>query len=362
MSSLSSKVKIFDNLKQFSKTLLIHHWDTDGICSAALLINFLKNLDNSIFITNRSGQLGVYWLDDKEIDEITSNNYSAIAIVDYNIPALYIKKLQDRAHCPILFFDHHKQVKIPNIFHYNPLLGGASEDEFPSTSWVITHFLGRSIDFLALLGAVGDRETRVKECPRVWQKLNTWSQRYGIPFEDFLLMARLLDTNYIIGNTKEVEAAVPFVASNFNNPTAILNNKKWQENLQLIDQEIETQLKKPNVYEDRWLLAKHICTKYNIISTVTRKLVWEDGCHIALVMNKRGPSGYSQIYVRNNLGLDFTGIIKAAKREGFSVGGKQDVVGIICPKAKAENFFNYLLEQLRKSVANKRGLVTNKPV
>jgi hypothetical protein len=356
---LFRKAKIFDNLKQFSKTLLIHHWDTDGICSAALLINFLKNLDNSIFVTNRSGQLGLYWLDDKEIDEIVNGNYSAIAIVDYNIPALYIKKLQDKTHCPILFFDHHKQVKISDIFHYNPLLDGASESEFPSTSWVISQFLGRSTDFLALLGAVGDRETLIKECPAVWQELNTWSQSYKLPFEDFLLIARLLDTNYMMGDIKEVEAAVPFVAANSNNPAAVLNNKKWQENLRLIDQEIKTQLKKPNVYEDRWLLAKRICTKYNIISTVTRKLVWEDKCHIALVMNEEGPSGYSQIYVRNNLGLDFTGIIKTAKREGFSVGGKQDVVGILCPKAKVENFFNYLLERLKSTTKTKEPLRTS---
>jgi len=47
------------------KGLIIHHWDTDGICSAKLLIEYLKDKQ----IDNKTPVIGNYYLTDEELSK-----------------------------------------------------------------------------------------------------------------------------------------------------------------------------------------------------------------------------------------------------------------------------------------------------
>jgi single-stranded DNA-specific DHH superfamily exonuclease len=56
--------------------LLIHHWDTDGICSARLLLEKLTNKK----IVNVTPELGNYFLTEEELSAYTA--YDFIFVVD----------------------------------------------------------------------------------------------------------------------------------------------------------------------------------------------------------------------------------------------------------------------------------------
>ena len=55
--------------------LLIHHWDTDGICSACLILKKLEGKN----IVNKTPNLGNYFLTDEEIKKYS--DYDFIIIV-----------------------------------------------------------------------------------------------------------------------------------------------------------------------------------------------------------------------------------------------------------------------------------------
>jgi len=60
--------------------LLIHHWDTDGISSARLILEHFTNKN----ITNVTPQLGNYYLTNEELNNYTKYDY--IIIADMNLP------------------------------------------------------------------------------------------------------------------------------------------------------------------------------------------------------------------------------------------------------------------------------------
>jgi single-stranded DNA-specific DHH superfamily exonuclease len=72
-SSKSSKPEL-ESVKNYEKGLIIHHWDTDGISSAALLLQYLRKEKNKLDIKNYTPPIGNYRLSDDEIEKISSNS------------------------------------------------------------------------------------------------------------------------------------------------------------------------------------------------------------------------------------------------------------------------------------------------
>jgi single-stranded DNA-specific DHH superfamily exonuclease len=135
------------------KGLLIHHWDSDGICSARLLLEKLPKT-----VVNTTPVLGQYFLTEKEMESFASFDF--IIIVDMALPEDNIRRLAKKA--KILIFDHHLQQIIPGVFHHNPIAQGKDPLVYPSASWIVNEFLGNTINLFALLGVVGDHEKRIQ--------------------------------------------------------------------------------------------------------------------------------------------------------------------------------------------------------
>ena len=76
---------MFDDLK--GKGLIIHHWDTDGICSARLLLEYLDDMN----IVNKTPVLGNYYLTEGEISDFSKYDYAII--LDMSLPEDNILKL-----------------------------------------------------------------------------------------------------------------------------------------------------------------------------------------------------------------------------------------------------------------------------
>jgi len=276
---------ILENLQ--GKGLIIHHWDTDGICSARLLLKHLhdKNIDN------KTPELGNYYLTKEE--QKNYSNYDYIIIADMSFPEDNILKLAKKS--KILIFDHHLGKEIKQVYHHNPIIKGEKPDKHPSASWIINTYLNNPINIYAILGIIGDHEQKIKNNPVFYKIITDFCKENHLTFNDLLKMVYLIDTNYKIGDKKAVEEA-PRELLSINSPEDKLNNEKWNKNLEKLNKEIQKILDQPHE-EIKDVIFKKINTPYNIISTITRRIAWETGKN-TLVINTGFFPKEDQIYMR----------------------------------------------------------------
>jgi single-stranded DNA-specific DHH superfamily exonuclease len=324
---------MFNELK--GNGLLIHHWDTDGICSARLLLEKLS--DKSM--VNRTPQLGNYFFTEEELIEYSKYNF--IIIADMALPEQNILRLAKKA--KIMIFDHHLQPVIKQVLHHNPIIKGDSPNEYPSASWIINEYLGNPVNLFALLGIIGDHEQKIKNNELFFKTVTNFCHKYNLTFDDMLRMVYLLDSNYKLGDKSAVEET-PHTLLTYTNSNDILNNSKWNENYTKLNNEIKNQLEEP-VVETNGIILKKMDTEYNIISTITRKLAWSSGKN-TVVVNTGFFKEMDQVYVRGK--KDAGPLIKRGKELGFKCGGKKEVLGAIVPKNKTDLYVKEILDFLSK--------------
>jgi len=312
------------------KVLLIHHWDTDGICSAKLLLEKLKDKD----ITNITPTLGNYYLTEKELEKYTK--YDFVIVADMNLPEENILRLSENA--KVMIFDHHLGKEIKTVFHHNPVIKGEDPDKYPSASWIVNDYLGNDINLFALLGIVGDHEQKIKNNPEFSKKIDEFCKENNLSFDDLHKMAYLLDTNYKIGDKSSVEKA-PHMLLNIEKADEILNNKTWNKNYENLENEMNKILNTPGE-EINDIIFHKISTPYNIISTITRKIAWNSGKN-TLVVNTGFFEDKDQIYMRSKKNAE--PIIKKGKELGLKCGGKKEVLGAIVPKDKTNMFIEEIM-------------------
>ena len=315
--------------------LLIHHWDTDGICSASMVIEEIgEEIDNMVpFIGN-------YFLTEEEKE--MCSGYDKIYIVDLALPEEDITSLLK--HAGVTIFDHHLYKPIEGVELINPLMRGEEQYRYPSTTWVLKEHFGRKVDLLAVLGVVGDNEERIME-NRIFRKvIERFCKREKIRFEDLLRAVHLIDSNYKLNMKKEVEE-IPWLLRDMDIKD-ILEHPVWNRNNEILEKEIQEIVSN----EDAWIkkgktLIIEINTTHNIISSIARKIAWSTGMD-TVVMN-RGLNRHVQIYVRSKNNL--TRLIDLLKEKNLKAGGKRDVVGILAERERAEEILEFVVNFLEKN-------------
>lgn len=315
------------------KGLLIHHWDTDGICSARLLIEHLSKIN----ITNKTPILGNYFLTNKELQNYT--NYDFIIIADMALPEDNVLELSKKT--KVMIFDHHIQQEIKQVFHYNPVIKEKKPEKHPSTSWIINSFLKNDVNLFALLGIVGDHEEKIENNKPFYKMITDFCNKNNLDFDSMLKMAYLLDSNYKIGDKNAVEKT-PHLLLRHGSSKYILENPQWNKNLTKLNEEIKKQRQTPQDTINETIL-KRINTQYNIISTITRMVAWESGKN-TIVINTGFFKDKDQIYMRSNKNVE--PMIMHGKSLGFKCGGKKEVLGAVVPKDKTNFFVKELLDFL----------------
>ena len=123
-------------LEKTGTHLIVHHWDTDGITSAALLVKALE-LEG---FTNMTAPIGDFRFDDRIWNAIEKAD--VLYVLDFNVP-----NEVERVRIPTLFIDHHNQgrIKNPLVEQVNPSLG---DKYYPSCSLVVSERFGL---FLSLI-------------------------------------------------------------------------------------------------------------------------------------------------------------------------------------------------------------------
>jgi hypothetical protein len=318
------------------KGLLIHHWDTDGICSAKLILDYVGDR----IIANKTPILGNYFLTEKELADC--KGFDFIIIVDMNLPEQNILKLAENA--DVFIFDHHLGKVVNQVFHHNPVIKGENPDEYPSASWIVNDYLKNDVNLYALLGIIGDHEQKIQTNPHFSKIIDDFCSKQNLSFENLHDMAYLIDSNYKKGDKQAVEQA-PFYLINNPGPHAILEHETWKRNLVELDEEINTILQESTDKIDS-IIMKTLHTKSNIISTITRKIAWNNN-QDTVVVNKGYFDDEDQLYVRT-INKDMQPMIMKGKEYGFKCGGKKEVLGAILPKEKTESFVNEIVTYLSK--------------
>jgi len=296
--------------------LIVHHWDTDGICSAAKLAKALKPES----FVNMSPEIGDFSFSQRIKDAI--EEHDEVYILDLNLPH-EIEGVKKK----ITFIDHHIQGRIENdlVEQINPLLEGKDPGEYPSCTTVLSDRFD-DWDLLSALGAIGDIGEKALEVPRVKEQL----ELAGIGFKEAQHIVSLIDSNYLAVDLRSVEEAVKVVLSS--DPSELLNRVEWIERFNDIQRTVEDSLGKREDL-DGFTIVDY-SSPYNIVSKLARKAVWEMGYSGALVIN-RDFHGKGQTYFRvspETAGrIDIASIIARLKDIGINAGGKREVVGSVYP-------------------------------
>jgi len=310
--------------------LIVHHWDTDGIVSAVLVVKALKLED----FVNVTPPIGEFRFDNRIWKEIEKSE--KLYVLDLNLPQ-EVENIEKET----IFIDHHiqKRIKNPHVKQINPVLDGR---DFPSASFVVSEYFSLW-NYLSTLGAVGDIGERAFSIKKVLELLNS----EGIKKEEALKLVQLIDSNYIVMERESVEKSVNVILEL--EPKELLEYEKWNKNLELISEAIEDAISNIKVIKDNIAFIEFE-SKFNIISKVARKIVWEMNYDGAIVVNKNF-NGKGQIYFRISSNLvdkiKMNEIINTLKSKGFNAGGKKDVLGCICDKKEIDEVLNVINDYLR---------------
>jgi len=310
--------------------LVVHHWDTDGICSAAIAVTFFDK--SGATWENCTPPIGRFELDESVTGRI--GKAEEVYFLDLNMvdAAKAVEK-------PVVFIDHHSQEKVekPGFKHVNPVLEG---QRVPSASWVTSDYFS-TWNHLSAIGAVGDMGEKLfsTEFGGIAEKILL---RHGMTKQDALKAANLMDSNYIVMDREAVEGSVEFAA--FAEPEELLKKEEWLKNVNKIKEEVESTLSNLRVTAGvAWI---EFSSNFNIISKIVRRMVWDEGFNAAVAVN-RNFSNMAQLYVRfRNPSPVIARLIPELKAKGFNAGGKDDVMGAVCPKNRVDEAIRVVEEVL----------------
>jgi len=306
-------------------SLIIHHWDTDGIASAALIASIVERRGKEW--ENITPHIGIYSFSSDILE--AADGLDEVYVVDLNVPTEELLKLAKVCR-RVIFIDHHsnqRPIVSRKILYINPITFGSTEREFPSTTWVISDIYSEW-GYLSALGALGDLGVNKlrKYCmePQVRELLKCAM----LSIEDARALVRLLDSFSIVRDRIGVMSVVKDLLRE--NPKKLLHNKRLNKNLKAIENEIRRVMK--NVTEDGGIAVVTFNSNYDVVSKVARALVWDHGYKAAIVANLKEINGAYKVYLRLNPEtageIDIGKILDEIRRKGIQCGGKVDVLGV----------------------------------
>ncbi len=304
--------------------MILHHWDTDGIASAAIYIKIFG--EDTLFTPT----IGNYFLSAEDFSKVSKSE--KLVILDMNLPDA--EKLCK--HADLYIYDHHRASAVQCAKeHYNPYLKG---ENYPSCTTVLKERFYYKPDYLVALGIVGDTGPNARQL-KEWKIVRKVMEESGFDFETLTRITYLLDSSYKLNKRQEVLDNVHLLLEGMQ---AVLENEQLNRNLELLENEINMWVNEAEDFGSYFFLRMQ--SEHHIISTVTRKLVWELG-KPAIVVNEK--SDRDEFYIRSqDTTFDTAPLIEFAKQKGFRAGGKKEVMGAVLPKGKGLEFANAILELL----------------
>ncbi len=326
---LTERSRLEQALGEHPMHLIVHHWDTDGVTSAALLVKAL-GLEE---FTNMTAPIGEFRFDERVWDAI--EKAEKLYVLDFNVPDEV-----EKVRIPTLFIDHHTQPRIGNplVEQLNPSLNGSY---YPSNSLVVSEHFGvrNAWSALGVVGDIGEKAFKLDVVNELLRKAN-------LSRAEALRLVELIDSNYIAVEREAVEEAVRVLLEN--EIRALLEYGPWVKKAEAIRGAIEDALS--SVEDKNGFAFVEFESPFNVISKVARKLVWELDYRGAVVLN-RDFHGKAQAYFRISPAeagrIDIAEAIARLKGLGTNSGGKREVLGCVCDGDKIEKALAIIEEYLR---------------
>jgi hypothetical protein len=330
------------------KGILLHHWDTDGICSSVILRQELAKTHPDVKWTLFTPRIGNYFLTQKELEMFRKERPDEFVIVDMAIPTDQVKILSGYVE-RLTHFDHHYQPphNIPNVKHYNPVSQGKEQSQYPAATFVLMEHFHRKMDLPTTLGVVGDLEHKVFDNAVAGPKVKAYGVEHGLGYGDLMRMVDLINSNFKTDDAQGVRTAADKLAEAGEDPAPILFNEDWQKKATFISEQVGEWLKEPFEDMGQFILLR-MSSSCHIISTVGRHLFRRYDRQVVLV--NTGLQGIDQIYVR---GTDMRPAIEYARGKGLRAGGKTDAFGAVLEKGKLDEFLPGLLDVLKGKKSKK---------
>ncbi len=315
--------------------IVVHHWDADGISSAAILMRERGRMP--VF----TPPIGEFRFDPRVESGVYSSKLTYF--VDLNMPSDVLGLVERGLLKKAVFIDHHIQDPISHekIVYHNPLERG---EVYPSASFVVSELFNHT-SYLTVLGAAGDVGERLFEIEGFAEKAEKILESEGISRKDLLRAVKLIDSNYITLDRYGVEEAVFFLhTAEFDD---VLGREEWIEKAEEVEQDVEKAVSSAKISGD--VTFAFFYSPNAVISKVARELVWRRGAKVCVAVN-RGFNGKYQLYVRLSRGDErMKELARRLKALGINAGGKAEVVGSVfeADEEKLKKALSEVLDVLR---------------
>lgn len=326
---------MFEDLQGLTKGVVIHHWDTDGIVSAALLRNYFRQQFPDKQLELFMPTVTNYYLTDDQYDYLQQQGYQFVLTCDLNFPSSTVQALASRWPGQVYFFDHHHHpAPHANVHYYNT--------EHPACASHIAERLGWPYDLLPVIAMVGDREEGIQQDKTYYPAVQAVMAQHSLTFSQLLEARRLIDSNYIVDDYAGIIETIRLLQDD---PLAIFSDTHLRANLTKIDQTIAGLIEQAPTKLSDHVWFWEISTPYNILSHVTRALSRQYP-EVVIFTRQLKNSQYTCYARKRQASFDARQFIAYAHELGLNSGGKAEVAGVIIPSDQLPAVFPKLQERL----------------
>jgi single-stranded DNA-specific DHH superfamily exonuclease len=315
--------------------LLLHHWDTDGLASAAIFLNEIEKTSPSTEVVLMHPTINNYFLTMTEYEYIHQQKPNLIITTDINFPLDVIERLEEVA--LTFVFDHHAQTANIN----RP---GVQSTVYPGCSMLVNDYFMQPLSLVSVLGMVGDLEDRIKDRSDFYPQVEEMMKEHQLTFDQTQRITKLVDTTYMVGDNEGLEYAITLLRRS---PADALVDKRFLDHdAELKDAMTEAE-SQPMQEVGLHIWYMPILSNYSLTSEVTRAKSRQYPDHIIVTDQRRGDD--ATLYVRRRrLPIDLGCVVDAARAKGFNAGGKPEVAGVVLPANQLDTFRQEVFALLMK--------------
>ncbi|MFA6475377.1 MAG: DHH family phosphoesterase [Patescibacteria group bacterium] len=319
---------IFGDIGGRTNGVVIHHWDTDGLVSAALLRNYFQQHYPEKKLALFTPIITNYYLTSDQYDYLQQQGYEFIITCDLNFPSTTVQNLAQRWPGQVYFFDHHHHpAPHDNVHYYNA--------EHPACASHIAERLHLPYDILPVIAMVGDREDGIQQDKLYYPYVQAVLGEYNLTFGQLLEARRLIDSNYIADDYTGITETVQLLQDD---PMSIFSDLRLKDNLTKIDEEMTRLIVLSGQELSAGVMYWEINTHFNLLSHITRALSRQYPDKI--IVTRQLKNNQHNCYVRSRLNnFDARPLIALAHELGLNSGGKPEVAGIIIPPEQLDTVF-----------------------
>jgi len=319
------------------KVVLLHHWDTDGIASAALLLDEIAVASPDTQTLLMHPTINNYFLTMTEYEYIHAQKPDVIVTVDINFPLDVIERLEGIAQ--LFVFDHH--IQTANI--HRP---GIQSVVYPGCSMLISEYLQKPLSLVSVLGMVGDQEDRIKDRSDFFHHVEEVMRMHDLSFDQIQRMTKLIDTAYMVGDDAGLPVAIELLRKS---PLDVLTDPRLLENEQELAEAMDQALSEPMQEVGPFIRYMPIQSEYSLTSEVTRSKSRQYPDQVIVTDQRRGEE--ATLYVRRRRApIDLSCVVDLARSKGFNAGGKPEVAGVVLPERALDAFRQEVFTLLMKTL------------